>query len=589
MFHLPPGRKIGVIGYFIWAFVGLVSAQDAVPLATHRPATFCNPLDLDYRFQLKDPSRREAADPTIVRFQDEFWLFASKSGGYWHSKDFAHWTFVAPTGLPLENYAPSVEVIGGKLYFVAGSSRAIFTTDDPAVGHWTKVSTIDNYTDPDLFSDDDGHVYMYFGTSAKDPIMGAELDPANHFAQVGPTVNFFGSDSLHHGWELKKLEATDAEIAKGSGLPFLEGSWMTKHAGTYYLQYAAPGTERKWYGDGVYTSSHPLGPFIYAPYSPFAQRSTGFLGGIGHGSICQDGEGNYWHADTALIGIRASFERRVAIFPAGFVPVGSGPDQLVCQSYLGDYPQYAPGGAAHPLVDNSPGWMLLSYKKAATASSSLPTFPPEQAFDEDIRTWWSAATGNPGEWLAVDLGKRCQIQAVQINFADQGSTVLGKMINDAYQYVLEVSDDEKNWTTCISRKDNVRDAPHEYVQLEQPVMARYVRLTNVHTPAGADFSVSGLRLFGSGMGQPPARVDGLAAQRLPERRHASLSWNAVADADFYIIRYGIAPDRLFSNVQIYGQTTYNLPGLNTDVVYYATVDAVNDSGIMKGTQTVEIK
>ena len=66
---------------------------------TGRPQTFCNPLDLPYRFQLEAPSRREAADPTLVRFNGEYWLFASKSGGYWHSSDMMHWQFVTPTGL----------------------------------------------------------------------------------------------------------------------------------------------------------------------------------------------------------------------------------------------------------------------------------------------------------------------------------------------------------------------------------------------------------------------------------------------------------------------------------------------------------
>src|SRR5690554_6121054 len=34
--------------------------------------------------------------------------------------------------------------------------------------------------------------------------------------------------------------------------PFVEGPWMTKHNSTYYLEYAAPGTQWNVYGDGVY-------------------------------------------------------------------------------------------------------------------------------------------------------------------------------------------------------------------------------------------------------------------------------------------------------------------------------------------------
>ena len=50
--------------------------------ARRRPAprTFANPLNLDYRFALDAPGRREAADPVIVLFGDDYFLFASKSG-----------------------------------------------------------------------------------------------------------------------------------------------------------------------------------------------------------------------------------------------------------------------------------------------------------------------------------------------------------------------------------------------------------------------------------------------------------------------------------------------------------------------------
>src|SRR3954465_9097402 len=73
--------------------------------------TFCNPIDIDYRFMIDTPSRREAADPVITLFNDEYFLFASKSGGYWHSRDLRDWQLVVPEGLPLEDYAPAVLIM----------------------------------------------------------------------------------------------------------------------------------------------------------------------------------------------------------------------------------------------------------------------------------------------------------------------------------------------------------------------------------------------------------------------------------------------------------------------------------------------
>jgi len=108
--------------------------------------------------------------------------------------------------------------------------------------------------------------------------------------------------------------------------------------------------------------------------------------------------------------------------------------------------------------------MLLSYNKKATASSTLnpdsgKSYSIKNALDEDIRTWWSAATGKAGEWLQVDLGKNCRINAIQTNFADQGAIAHDQLVNDGYQYFIETSDDGKKWDIIIDRRKQGRDAP----------------------------------------------------------------------------------------------------------------------------------
>ena len=540
--------------------------------------TFCNPLDLPYRFQLDLPSRREAADPTLVRFKGEYWLFASKSGGYWHSPDLVNWQLVKPTGLPLEDYAPTVEVVDGRMIFTAFGTRAIFSTDDPAKGNWVKVADLEGYPDPDIFVDTDGCVYLYYGCSSNGGIQAVGLDPSQGYKVIRGPITCLSADYAHHGWEVAGEDNRGNPQAGGGRqmAPWLEGAWMTKHNDIYYLQYSAPGTQFKVYADGVYTATNPMGPFVYAPYSPFSHKPTGFIGGAGHSSLVQDGDGHYWHISTMTISVRHMFERRLGLFPAGFTPDG----QLFCNSYLGDYPQFVPGSAKNPAKNNSPGWMLLSYDKPATASSALEQFPVRNAFDEDIRTWWSAASGQKGEWLRVDLGKPCRICALQINFADQGMTNLGRMDDDSYRYYVETSNDDAHWQTCLDRSDSLLDSPHAYAQLARPITARYVRLVNVHMPGNGLFSVSGFRLFGNGPGPAPARVGGVKAVRdLSDPRQVHLSWEPARGADFYIVRYGIARDRLFNNYQVYQGQQLDLSSLNIGVSYYFTVDAVNDSGI----------
>ena len=51
--------------------------------------TYCNPLDLGYRYQhMKEGPRvagfREGADPTLVYFKGKYYLFVSMSAGFWY-------------------------------------------------------------------------------------------------------------------------------------------------------------------------------------------------------------------------------------------------------------------------------------------------------------------------------------------------------------------------------------------------------------------------------------------------------------------------------------------------------------------------
>ncbi|MGA3169915.1 MAG: family 43 glycosylhydrolase [Chthoniobacteraceae bacterium] len=517
--------------------------------------------------------RREAADPTMAIYKNEYWLFPSKSGGYWYSPDCLNWTYVPITSLPIEAYAPTVEVVNGRMLWTAWGT-GIWTNDDPTKDTWKKVADT-NGADPDLFLSDEGRLYFYQGCS-NGPTDAVELD-VHTLEPIGKRVQGAAPDPAHRGWE--------ALLGVGKS-PWIEGSWMTEHNGKYYLQYAAPGTESDYYGDGVLTSKNPLGPFTYAPYTPFSFKPTGFARGAGHSSTFKDLSGDYWHIGTIAVSVRHIFERRLGLYPAGFTPDG----QLFCNTYLGDYPQYPPGAKIDP-QHPTPGWMLLSYNKQAEASSTLDEkHPVKDAFDENIHDWWSAKTGDKGEWLKVDLGKPCRIEAIQTNFADQDANAHGMLTNgDAYRYVIEVSDDGTTWNACIDKSQNQIDAPQDYVQLPAPVTARYVRLTNIHCPAGAKLSVSGFRIFGSGLGTPPAMVQGVTAARDPDdARKATVSWSPVKGADFYIVRYGLAPDRLFSNYQIYQATGMTLNALNAGVSYVVTVDAVNDSGVTQGTQTAAI-
>ncbi|MDR3217386.1 MAG: hypothetical protein LBU22_00140 [Dysgonamonadaceae bacterium] len=64
------------------------------PIQAQNSRIVANPMDLSYRFQFQDPGYREAADPVCEYFKGKYYLFASKSGGYWSSPDLVKWTYI---------------------------------------------------------------------------------------------------------------------------------------------------------------------------------------------------------------------------------------------------------------------------------------------------------------------------------------------------------------------------------------------------------------------------------------------------------------------------------------------------------------
>src|SRR5665213_2296566 len=568
-------KRVSIASSFIAV---LASPSWAAEVRGDRFATYANPIDLPYRYQIPSPfpaqqlmpnqPYREAADPTMVRFHGRYWLFPSHSEGYWHSTDLRHWSFVEASGYAVDKYAPTVVVMGGKMYLAASEfANRIWMTDDPMSGHWREAATVSpGYVDPDLFLDDDGRLYMYDGLAPTGPLHVKELDPRT-LQPIASADLPQARDKEGRGWEVP------GDHNERSAAPsFVEGSWMTKHLGRYYFEYSAPGTEFKTYANGMLTADKPMGPFAYQNYSPFAVKATGFIGGAGHGSTFQAADGRWWHVGTMTISRRHIFERRLGLFPTTFTPGGA----ILADPYLGDYPHYI--GGARGLT----GWMLLSRHKPVTASSTLDGFGAEKAVDEDVRTWWSARSGSAGEWFRVDLGAPKRIDAVQINFADQDSSGRG-ISQDVYHYVLEVSDDARAWRAVVDHSKQGRDAPHDYEVLPRPERARYVRLRNLHSPDGGKFSLYDLRVFGSGGGPRPAEVRADARRDPADGRRATIRWAAAKAAEFYVVRLGVRSDLLNQNYQVYdGATSVDVGSLNVGVSYCFVVDAVNENGITRG-------
>ena len=259
---------------------------------------------------------------------------------------------------------------------------------------------------------------------------------------------------------------------------------------------------------------------------------------------------------------------------------------MYCDTAYGDYPCLLPNalGQHHP-GGMFAGWMLLNYAKPVTASSSLRGRSPNFAVDENIRSYWSAASGDAGEWFQTDLGEVSTVQAIQVNFADEAAEVMGKIDGLFHQYQLTGSIDGDTWFMVADKSDSNTDVPHDYLELSDPIELRYLRITNQHVPTGK-FALSGLRVFGRGRGEAPQSVQhfvALRGQDQGDRRNAWLKWEWSSDATGYVIYCGIAPDKMYTSVMVYGNNEYTFRAMDVDRPYYFQIEAFNESGISRRT------
>lgn len=573
---------------------------------TEQQTTFCNPMNLDYGwgcFQKREKKARTAADPVIVLFKDKYYLFTTMDiGGYRVSDDLITWKDVYfnpeihASALDIDHYvAPAVAADDNYVYFInftrdrSKKKVDVIRSADPENGKWEKCGEVRRMADPCLFIDDE-RFYFYYGLGAEQSTTFFEVNPET-FEEIEGTKKVLREyitdvkecTSGYHFGRRELYDEIDASawMGKFQKIPCPEGAWIVKNNDKYYLQYATPGTICNWYCDIVMESDSANGGFIEQPYNPVSLKVGGFIGGAGHSCVFKDKYGNWWQATSMWIGNHDEFERRIGLFPVSFDAKG----RMRTHTVLGDYPMLLPQKKFEPQDISVFGWMLQSFNKACMASSSLSGFEPEKAADENVRTWWSAESGNAGEHFVMNFGKKVQINSVQINFAEQDINPEAPKETDYHAYKLYTSNDGHTWKLLADKSGNKTAVPHEYLELSKPVEASYMKVENVHTPKEGKFALLDLRVFGSGYSDKPGQVKELSVKRNQEDgRYASIAWNKAFGADGYLVRFGYQPDFLNQCIQVKGNETTELllHILTKGVKYYYRVDTYNDSGITEG-------
>ncbi len=450
-------------------------------------STYCNPLPIPsipvgrgaYAPGFTGHWWREFGDPTVIKFKDRWYLFPS-CGMVWHSDNLRDWTFQSINLFDI-GWAPSVIEKNGILYLTASwEGSNIWRTSDP-LGHWECIGQVRDYqgneirwADPMLFVDEDSSMYCYYSIEQNRGIFGVRLrdDDPTRFADA--PINFFAFDP-NHIWE------RFGECCQNSKISHLEGAFMTKHDGRYYLQYSAAGAEWRNYAVGCYVGDTPLGTFHYQKRNPILIQRGGLINGCGHHSIVEGPDHNLWCFYTILMRRFCALERRIAMDPVRFDEYGEmyvdGPSET---------PRFLDGTYPESVVQ-------LSICQSAEASGFSPGHEPEYAVDNYMRTWWQADTAICPQQLTVDLSEQYEVMAARIIFNEQlVPHAVGKAV---FQYRIECSDDGYEWFELCDRTISDFDGHIRY-ETWTGKHARQIRLVITAVPAGSTPGVIDFCVFG---------------------------------------------------------------------------------------------
>ena len=432
---------------------------------------------------------RATADPSCMYYEGRWYLYCT-SGMVYDSEDFIHWTpHYDESWLPISApMAPTVEAFRGKFYATA-NSVPLHVADSP-LGPWKKVGEwvlpdgremLAN--DPMIFRDDDDRLYLYWGLGAG--IFGAELDPdsPNRLLTHPKRLFDFVGD---HDWERM------GNNNENWGMGCMEGSWMYKRNGVYYLTYSVCGTEYYTYCMGAYVCDSPLGDFVLQKRNPVSRSDRGLIRGGGHGSIVNGPNDTIWCFYTIPVGIDHLFERRIGIDPVGIDGDGCLYALTGC-----DVPQYGPGVVEHPEMGNSVGLATCSAFSTTHASSYEKGHRPMYAIDEALHTWWQPAAGDNEPCFAVSLRASYYISAIRLMWKDVGLNFDAGIVPGAYRYVVEgaENEDSQDWFTLVDASENTVDLSVDYRTFDTRRVYK-LRVRILGAPKGVTPGIMNFAAFG---------------------------------------------------------------------------------------------
>lgn len=430
------------------------------------------------------------ADPTIKKFGDTYYVYATTDGSgagfgpaqLWQSKDLVNWT-LTPMNWPDSHWiwAPDVlqnpydnnyyyvycqpcqihvgvgETPRGPWQNILGESEAVLVPDRFV----TNAITLDGQT----FIDDDGSIYMYWGTWGIYDGFGCGA------GKLTPDMKGFTETRL-----IPNTEATD----------FFEAPFVFKKNGKYYFMYSSGSCHDHTYRVQYATADAPLGPYTYEGCI-LETNDDGTIHGPGHHSLLQEGDDWYivYHRHDNPHSNRG-FHRQVCIDKMEFTEDGK-------------IKKVTPTHQGVKLGENSIKSPNLAFGKSVKASSFYDDdFRPEYVVDDNNGTLWRPA-GMGQEWIEIDLGKNEKIKTILTQW-EYGTQF--------YQYLIETSKDGKNWEVYADKRNN-RLAGSPMTDFGD-TDARYVRITSTGgEKAGFNGALWNVKIYGDLIDQFPQQWLGL--------------------------------------------------------------------------------
>jgi hypothetical protein len=328
-----------------------------------------------------------------------------------------------------------------------GEAKALIAECDSPTGDFKFVKEFRPFgnmsRDCTLFKDDDGTAYFISSANENADLVGYKLTP--DYLDV----------------------ASEKMIIKGGKR---EAPVIFKHKGTYYLCTSSTSGWGPNYNT-VQSSKNIFGPYGSAKglygndtWNSYVSQTAYALNINGNWMMMADRWKGWKLSDSRYMWLPIRFDKNGKLLPIEWA------DQWTINPASGDISAPLP---FEPAKNN----IALHKSTNASVANKMNGNEARCAFDNDPKTRWCANDGYWPHWLMVDLGDTETITSSQIIWERSNGTI--------YQYIIEASNDQKNWVKVLDKSENRDDHQMQNDQLQAKGRFFRLRVLNHIDPKGS--------------------------------------------------------------------------------------------------------